>query len=282
MYVINLKGDREPFSFKKVLESARRAGASPFLAKQIAKKIEKLVYPGIQTREIYKKVRQFLKREDKGAGLRFSLREAMRKLGPSGFPFEKFIGELFSTHNFKVKLNQHISGRFARHEIDFIAQKGKLFYLGECKFRHRRGERIDLGILLMVYARFLDLKDNSRFQDFDLRPIVVTNAKFSSQAKKYAKGVGIELLGWKYPKEKGLEKMIEEQNLYPITILPAFKGFLKDIFSSRFFMLAKDVLEIDIKKFAKKEKLDIKKLKRLKKEAKFLFDNSITKKIASG
>jgi hypothetical protein len=267
IYVLNLKGEKEPFSSQKVYQSAKKAGASYKVAKKIAGKIKDIVYPGIETREIYKKVKELLKKENKTASLRFSLKEAMRKLGPSGFPFEKYIGEIYIKNNFKVKLNQNIKGEHAIHEIDFLAQKDKLLYLGECKFRHHRGERIDLKIVLAVYARFLDLKNKNCFKNFKLQPIVVTNAKFSSQAKKYAKGVGIQLLGWNYPKNKGLEKIIEEKKLYPITILPSFKGFLKELFISRLFMLAEDVFKIEIHKFSKQENIDIEKLEKLKKEA---------------
>jgi len=35
VYVINSQGEQEPFSFRKVLKSARRAGASPNLAFEI-------------------------------------------------------------------------------------------------------------------------------------------------------------------------------------------------------------------------------------------------------
>jgi len=281
MYVVNLKGEKEPFSLQKVFRSAKRAGASPLLAKQIAKKIEKLVYPGITTSEIYKRVKQFLKKENKGAGLRFSLKEAMRKLGPSGFPFEKYVGEIFSVHGFEVKLNQIVKGKYATHEIDFVAKKDKLLYIAECKFRHHRGERIDLPITLAFWAKFQDLLEGkylNRFTNCKIKPILITNAKFTRQAKRYAQGVGIELLGWNFPKNKGLENMIEKELLYPITILPSFKGFLVDVFSSKFLMLAKDILELDIKKFVQKEKLDIKKLEKLKQEAKILFDDSIVRK----
>ncbi|MBU4351212.1 hypothetical protein L6250_01635, partial [Candidatus Parcubacteria bacterium] len=55
---------------------------------------------------------------------------------------------------------------------------------------------------------------------------------------------GIELLGWRHPSNKGLEYLIEENGLYPITILPSLKGHLKDVLVSREIMLAKDILKI--------------------------------------
>jgi len=62
--VINLRGEKEPFSLAKVLGSARRAGASKELAQRVALQIEKSAYPGIKTREIFSKVNQLLRKEE--------------------------------------------------------------------------------------------------------------------------------------------------------------------------------------------------------------------------
>jgi len=283
IFVINLRGEKELFSLKKVFNSARRAGASEKLAKDIALKIQKQSYSGIKTIEIFRKVKQFLRKLDKKSGIRFGLKEAMRKLGPSGFAFEKYVGEIFMAQGFKVSLNQYISGRGARHEIDFLAQKDKLFYLGECKFRIRPGERIDLKIALANYAKFLDIKEGhylKKFQGLTIKPILVTNAKFSSQAVRYSKTVGIELLGWNYPKDKGLEKIIESQKLYPITILPSFTSYLMEIFASQKMMLAQDVLKLDVGKFCQKNRIKKAKISPLVKEAKILTGDCPRKTVA--
>lgn len=253
IYVVNLKGEKELFSLAKVFRSARRAGASKDLAQKVARQIEKSIYPGIKTSEIFKKVNQFLKKEDKGSSLRFNLKEAMKKMGPSGFPFEKYIGDIFSVHGYDVSLNRKIKGKFAVHEIDFLARDSKTLYIGECKYRTYPGERIDLAIVLGVYAKFLDLKGGNYFRlpkSVELKPMMVTNAKFSSQAIRYAKGVGVGLLGWKYPLNRGLETMIEKEQLYPITILPSLKRYLVEPCSQAKLMLAKDVLEENPDKIA--------------------------------
>lgn len=41
IFVINLRGEKEPFSFQKVYQSARNVGASKELAFEIAKKLKK-------------------------------------------------------------------------------------------------------------------------------------------------------------------------------------------------------------------------------------------------
>ena len=195
IYVINARGETEPFSCRKVLSSARRAGASHNTAKKIVNIIRKDVYPGIETQEIFEKIKQLLSRESPESAIRFSLKEAMAKLGPTGFPFEKYIGEIFSRHDFKVKLNQHIPGHCLTYEIDFLARKGKFIYIGECKYRNLPEGLVNPTLVLANYARFLDLKkgkffNKKEFKNLKLRNLVVTNTKFGENAIKFARGAG--------------------------------------------------------------------------------------------
>ncbi len=276
IYVINSRGEEEPFSFHKVFRSAKRAGASQNLAFEIAKKIEKEIYPGIKTTEIFKKVKQLLNKKDFKASLRFSLKEGIRKLGPNGFPFEKYIGEIFSKLGFDVSLNLYLKGRCARYEIDFLAKKEDLIYIGECKYRMNQGERIDLKIALEHWARFLDLKEGylKQFSKYQLRPILVTNAKFTSQVIRYSKCIGeMDLLGWRYPKPKGLEYLIESQRLYPVTILSSFRPIFLETFGKEKIMLAGDVLTLGKKKLLGKTGLPSSKINSLIKEAQILLNS---------
>lgn len=270
LYVINSRGEREPFSFRKVYNSARRVGASKDLARKIAREIEKEVYAEIKTSEIFKKVKEKLHPVLPRAALKFNLKEGMRRLGPTGFPFEKYIGEIFTRRGFKVQLNQFIPGFCSRYEIDFLAKKGKLIYVGECKYRNQSGGRIHLETALANYARFLDIKKGKFFKKFKVKSLLVTNTKFTSEVIKYSKCVGVELLGWKYPPKMGLEYLIESQQLYPITILPSLKSYLADVFVSQKIMLVKDLLMINVEKFINKTKIQRKHLQPLIKEAKIL------------
>ena len=276
IYVINSRGEKEPFSFRKVFRSARRAGASQKLALEIAKKIEKEIYPEIKTREIFKRVKQLLKKEDLRTSLRFSLKEGIRKLGPNGFSFEKYVGEIFSELGFDVSLNLYLKGRCARYEVDFLAKKEDLIYVGECKYRVNQGERIDLKVILEIWARFLDLKEGylKQFSKYQVRPILVTNAKFTNQVINYAKCIGeIDLLGWRYPKPKGLEYLIESQKLYPVTILPSFRPIFLEAFEKEKIMLAGDILSLGKKKLYQKIGISSSRIDSLIKEAQILLNS---------
>ncbi len=271
VYVVNAKGEKEFFSFDKVYRSSKRAGASDKLARKIAQDIEKRIYPEMKTSEIYKVVKRFLK-ESPAVSMKFSLKQAMRKLGPSGFDFEKYIAEIFSRNGFKVKTNQMIAGKcISSYEIDFLAENNESTYLGECKYHTFAGARVDLKVALYNHARFLDISNNPKFKNS--KTIIVTNTKFTTEAISYCECYGVDLLGWKYPRGKGLEYMIEKHNLYPVTILPSFKPHFKNIFAQKKMMLVLDLLDVSLNQLVRKLKLSSKELEKLIKEAEVLLQS---------
>ncbi len=278
IYVVNAKGEKELFSFQKVYRSARNAGAGKDLAREIAEIIERDAFSEMRTSDIYRKVRKLLAKKNFKSGLRFSLKRAIGKLGPTGFPFEKYIGEIFKKLGFDVKINQFLPGRcVSKYEIDFLAQKDNTIYIGECKYRNLAGDRVHSKDALANYARFLDISNGAflgsgKYKNWVKKTILTTNTKFTARAKRYSKCVGMEILGWKEPKNNGLEYIIEKQKLYPITILPSLKSRIKDAFVSQKMMLAQDVLKINPQKFSKRFKMPPSDLEALIKEAKFLLE----------
>lgn len=275
-YVFNSAGEREPFSPAKVYRSARRVGASRKLAQEIVQTIEREIRPGTKTVDIFQEVKKLLGRETPGAALRFSLKEGMRKLGPSGFPFEKFVGEIFKRLGFKVQTNVYLSGFcLGDYEIDCLAQKNNLVYVLECKYRNVAGDKVHLDNVLANQARFLDLLKGpdlkkGDYQNRRIKSIMVTNEKFTSRAISYSNCQGIELLGWKYPKRAGLEYLIERNNLYPVTILPSLKGYLKDVLVSRNIMLVENLLKTDPETFSRRLKVLPRHLYPILREARLL------------
>lgn len=278
-YVINLRGEKEPFSFKKVYQSVKRAGGPELLAKTIAGNIQQAVYPGIKTSEIFKKIKSLLNKKNFKTAIKFSLKKAIQKLGPTGFLFEKYIGAILKNINFEVKLNQYLQGSCLKYEIDFCAQKEKLLYIGECKYRNLPQEGIiHSNVALANFARFLDLKDGNflkqeKFKNFEIKTILVTNAKFSLDVIKFSLCKNIDLLGWRYPENKGLEYFIETQNLYPITILPSLNNEMAKIFVSENIMIVKDLLKLNVVKFSKEMKISLNCLESLIKEGKTFLEN---------
>lgn len=270
LFVINSKGEKEPFSKEKVKQSALRVGAAEKSAEEIAEKIDQEAYPGIKTSEVFSKVKSFLKKEAPRAAIRFNVKKAMRKLGPTGFPFEKFAGELLKTDGWTLSYNKIIEGKCTDYEIDFVAEKDQRVLIGECKYRNDASKKVDICTALTSWARFLDIREGGFKKGKEMEAILVTNEKFTTKAVAYSECVGMRLLGWRYPKEGGLERYIDHKALYPITILPSFKKDLVPFFAEKRKMLAKDVLNLDIKSLAKKSRLSLSSLEKLREEAELL------------
>lgn len=280
MYVINSRGEQEQFSSQKVEQSAKRVGADSKLAKEIAREIKGKIYNGIPTFEIFKKVRDLLGQAQPVFGLKFSLKQAMRDLGPDGFAFEKYVGAIFKESGYEVKLNQFISGKCLRdYEIDFIAEKDSFLKIGECKYHSQRsGLMVDQEIALANYARFADILQGKfalakSSQGKKISSILVTNTKFSTRAIQYSECSGVGLWGWKYPLGKGLEVFIDQNKLYPVTMLPSFKRSWADIFNQHNIVLAKDILRFNFEKLSQESGINSGVLRKMLAEAEALLKN---------
>jgi hypothetical protein len=271
--ITNAQGEKEPFSYEKVYRSAKRVGASDFQAHEIAATVQKNVFPGMKTWEIFGQVRELLEKSSEKAALRFSLKEAMRKLGPTGYSFEKYVGEIFEHIGYNVKLNQFIKGHCVTYEIDFVAEKNNFIYIGECKYHKLPEGKVDLQTALANCARFHDIAAAGKFGNRTPRSILVTNTKFTTEAIKYSECKHIDLLGWKYPLEQGLEYIIESKNLYPLTILPSYKGKLAEIFSRERKMLVKDIVGGEGKEYRSKPEFQKNGIDKAIREAEVLLNN---------
>jgi hypothetical protein len=279
LYVINSIGEKEPFSSQKLYRAILRVGAPRDLAEKITEIIERHAYPGIKTSEIFEKVKELLLQKTRKSAMRFNLREGMRRLGPTGFVFEKFIGDVFEAMGFEVKINQYLAGFcLDEYEIDLIARKENLIYVGELKYRNVSGDKVHIQDALANHARFIDIMKGPFFKkrEYDgckIKTILVTNEKFTDKTITYSLCSGVGLLGWRYPKGSGLEYVIEQSGLYPVTLLSSLKGHLKDIFVSENIMLIKDVLKLNPQNFAAKHGIPAAKIYPIIEEAKDLLGN---------
>jgi uncharacterized protein YmfQ (DUF2313 family) len=274
IYIINSRGEKEIFSESKLYNSVKRVAISNDLAKEIFNSVKNEIYPGITTLEIFSKIKKLLHKSSKPGAMRFNLKDGMRKLGPTGFLFEKFIAEIFENLGYQVKIDQYLPGHCVKnYEIDLVAQKDDLVYVGECKYRNLAGEMVHQTDALANYARFQDILSGSYFKqekynNCKIKTILITNTKFTNNAYDYSSCMGIDLLGWNTPKDEGLQNIIDRHQLYPITLLSSLKGYLKDIMVSEEIMLVSDVLKINPEDFAKKFKLPVSSVLSLVKEAK--------------
>lgn len=222
MQIIKADGNTEEFKSQKLVSSLKKAGAKPGEISKIVREIESSLEEGMKTQTIYQKAFQLLREGESPVAARYSLRRAVFGLGPTGFPFEDFLGKVFEAEGYKTKRRLILKGKCATHEVDLAAYSPAHSFVAEAKFHMHPGIKSDLQVAMYSYARFLDLQ-SARICKGDTCGVVsfsvITNTKFTHAAIKYAECTGINLLSWDYPKNDSLHKKIEEHKVYPITVL---------------------------------------------------------------
>lgn len=252
IYIVKANGSKELFDINKLENSLRGAGAPHDTAEKISHHIEKELEDGMSTSMIYDHAFFLLDKTAKPLAARYSLKRALAELGPSGFPFEKFIGELFKARGYQVETNQFIEGLCAEHEIDLVAWNENKLIMVEAKFHNELGLKSDLKVALYIKARFDDLK-NKDFSYGKKRPLnegwLITNTKFTDKAIRYGKCAGVKLIGWNYPAEGNLQDMIEDVGLHPLTCLTSLSSLEKRNLLERGVVLCKEVRNGDFLNF---------------------------------
>jgi ATP cone domain-containing protein/AF1548-like protein len=235
-------GEIEPFSREKLQRSLNMTGASPALIERVIERVLKKVSPGITTRKLYRMAYQFLQREGRYLAARYSLKRAVMSLGPSGYPFERFVGALLEKQGYGIQIGVILQGACVTHEVDVVAVKGNHRRLVECKYHNHEGIKCDVKVPLYVYARSLDLSNNSP-RELITEFWLVTNTKFTLDAIKYGCGVGLNLLSWDYPEGKSLKLMIEREEIHPITCLTTLKTNQKKHLLKNNVVLCHEIIE---------------------------------------
>lgn len=221
--VTKASGEKEPYNENKLRSSLANAGADRQIIEQITRTIEDILYDGIPTKKIYKEAFRLLRQHSNHSAGRYKLKEAILELGPTGYPFEKFVGELLSRLGYSTQTGIIVEGDCVSHEIDVVAEKDDEYFMIECKFHNRKGHKCNVKIPLYIQSRFKDVEKNwssqPRHEDKRHRGWVVTNTRFTKDARDYGECVGLRLLSWDYPEQNGLKDLIGRVNLHPITSL---------------------------------------------------------------
>lgn len=245
--IVKASGEREPFSEVKLRRSLERVHASPALIDEIVARVWSELKEGMKTSEIYRKAFSLLRKNDRPVAARYSLKNALMELGPTGRPFERFVGELLKSEGFEVEVARIVQGVCVKHEVDVVGIKGDRHVMVECKFHNRPGLRSDVKIALYVQARFEDVErqwqkqpqHGEKFHEVWL----VTNTKLTSDAVDYAECVGMNAVGWSYPLHNGLEVRIDRSGLHPVTCLTSLRGAQKRALLEKDVILCKELLD---------------------------------------
>jgi Restriction endonuclease len=170
------------------------------------------------------------------------------ELGPSGFPFEDFIAEVFRSQGYEAVTGQVVKGFCVEHEVDVVAWNENKLIMVEAKFHNQLGIRSDLKIALYVKARFDDLRQMKFNYGGKERSLdegwLITNTKFTSTAIEYGSCQGgLVMIGWNYPPHGNLHDMILEAKLHPLTCLSSLDGIHKKLLLDKGVVLCKTIVE---------------------------------------
>ena len=245
--IIKASGEKAPFQMEKVRRSLERAGANEITINEIVKNIEDIVFDGMTTKKIYQMAFKMLKRKSRVSASKYKLKKALMELGPSGYPFEKFVGKLLEHEGFQTQVSSIIQGSCVTHEVDVIAQKDKKHYMIECKYHSDQGRFCNVKIPLYIHSRFLDVEKQWEKQQGHETKFhqggVYTNTRFTTDALQYGTCVGLLLTSWDYPKGNGLKERIDRSGLHPLTSLTTLTKAEKSKLLDKGIVLCKDISE---------------------------------------
>ena len=242
MLVTKADGEQEPFDPGKLEHSLALAGASSTMRARVLSHVLHELKPGMMTEEIYRHAFYILKREESlPVAARYSIKRAVFALGPSGFPFEQFLAEVMRAHGWKAQTGVNLNGRCAPHEVDVLSEKdGKRIGI-EAKFHNDAAGKTDIKDALYVKARYDDLRNTPELSSHVDEGWLVTNTRFTRNAIRYAQCAGLSLVGWDYPRTRGLFALIEEGRVHPLTCLTALTEGEKRRFLDQKIVLCKSV-----------------------------------------
>lgn len=246
IYIKKADGSRDLFDEKKLKASLRRSGANKKVIDEIVKEINKVIFDGITTEAIYNMVSKLLRTKTKTAALRYNLTAAIAKLGPEGFAFETFLAEIFKTKGFKnVRNGVKIKGRCMVHELDVVGENKNQILNVEAKFHNSRSKKSDLQVILYMRARFDDILKGGYYGEKKPVQVIITNTKFTDNAKKYAKCSGTEILSWNYPLKYNLHDFILGSGVHPIAALQSIPQNILNKFNEKKIVTIRQIAKDD-------------------------------------
>ncbi|MCL5113826.1 MAG: restriction endonuclease [Patescibacteria group bacterium] len=263
--VVKASGEMEPFSEEKVRDSIKRAGIAGEIQEQVISHIKSKLYENIPTSEIYKHITEFLSTSPHPYNKsKYSLKQAVMELGPTGYPFEDFVAEILRAEGYETSVRQILQGKCISHEIDILASKNSKKIMVECKFHNGSGTRSDVHVSLYTKSRFDDVKEKYNLSEAWL----VTNTKITSDGLSYAQCNNMKAISWSYPEGESLRDLIEKSKLHPITTLQSLSQSQKQQFLDKGIVLSKTICQN--KNLVKELEISDDKKKNLEEELNFV------------
>ncbi len=240
-----MSGETALFDEQKLRQSLTRSGAGEAEIQAILKQVKSRLYEGIKTKTIYKIAFSLLRKRSKPVASRYKLKRAIFELGPTGFPFEIYIGELFRHQGYTITVGSFLQGHCVKHEVDIIAEKDNGYIMMECKFHSEQGQFCAVKTSLYVSSRFRDIErrliEQAGYENRIISGGLVTNTRFTADALEFGVCMNIKMLSWDYPKGEGLKDLVDQFQLYPITTLMAITNYEKKSLLDKGIILCKQL-----------------------------------------
>jgi Holliday junction resolvase-like predicted endonuclease len=240
-------GDQVLFDENKLRLSLEKSGADKETIERVLDELLLYINNGMSTHKVYKKAYSILSKISHRTAGRYRLKSAIMELGPTGFPFEKFIGAIIENQGFDTSTGMIIQGKCVTHEVDVVAENEDKIIVVECKF-HREGNRkSDVKVPLYIRSRFNDIYDQwvkeDKIKGRKFEGWVVTNTRFTGDAEKFGKCSGLKLVAWDYPNDDSLKNMIDKSGLHPLTSLKTLTKKEKENILEQGVVLCKELSE---------------------------------------
>ncbi len=217
--VIKNSGEIVAFDPEKLLRSLIKAGADQDTARDILEQVSSSIISGMSTKSIYKLAFRLLRKAGRHLAARYKLKQAFLELGPSGYPFEIFVAEIFRAEGFDVQVGLYKQGKCVSHEIDVLAEKADQLLFMECKFHNSTNIVTDVKVPLYIHSRLLDLLASGTEKGKRSEAWVVTNTRFTTDAITYGQCVGLGLLSWDFPSEDSLRRRADRLGIHPVSCI---------------------------------------------------------------
>jgi len=243
--VIKANGETEQFNEDKIRQSLLRSGAKTNVIDKVIKNTLKKIYHNISTKKLYRIVFSELRKLNRSSAGKYNLKKAIMELGPTGFPFEKYVAEIFKADGYQTLTDKIVQGHCVKHEVDVIAENEKEQIMMECKFHSEPGTVCNIKHALYVSARFQDIErkiktgssQNAKF----FKGCLVTNTRMTSEAELYAECIGLGLMSWNFPKGKSLRERIDKTGLHPVTSISSLTRSEKNQLLKKMIVMCKDL-----------------------------------------
>jgi hypothetical protein len=246
-------------------------GANSKVAFEVAEKIEGRLYNGISTQIILRMIFRFMRKYKPEIGRLFDLRRGLSLMNPKP-EFELFVQVLLMHNGFEVRPSQILKGKCVEHEVDAIARKEGVTYFVEAKHHLSYHSLTGLDESRIARAILEDVNEGFTPSRFDWkidRAMIVTNTKYSEHAIRYGKCRNILQIGWSSPENLGLQTMIEEKRLYPLSCLKDLSGEIRMRLVESGIVLIGQLFSENLYELAKKTRIPQDTLSKIVEKAKF-------------